>query len=66
MPVRVFPTADPRIPAMAFEISRCKSCGAHFQPSKLACPQCGRPLPIVGAVVILAVVSVIRLLSQFL
>jgi hypothetical protein len=36
-------------------ISRCKGCGTYFEPWKLRCPRCGLALPIICALLILAI-----------
>ena len=47
---------------MALEISTCRGCGARFNPLRLSCPECGRPLRLVGAALFLGVLLAVHLL----
>ncbi len=39
---------------MSIKLSRCKGCGTCFQPWDLRCPKCGRWIPLIPAMAILA------------
>jgi hypothetical protein len=36
--------------------SRCTRCQTSFEPWKLQCPSCGKPLPIVGAILLILII----------